>query len=170
MYCSKCGKEIPDGAKFCPGCGLTLTATVTGASAGYDKSPDAEPPRPRVGMWQAYKNMLKNWHFAGRASRQEYWLTVLCNFIIFGILIAAAIILFTIATPIAGIVPMIIFGGLALYSIIPILCLEVRRLHDIGKSGWWYWVGLVPWVGGLILFVFMVLPSRNTPDNPWHKG
>ncbi|MBR6124081.1 DUF805 domain-containing protein, partial [Candidatus Saccharibacteria bacterium] len=36
----------------------------------------------------------------------------------------------------------------------------VRRLHDIGKSGWWFWVSLIPVVGGIILLVFMFLDSQ----------
>ncbi len=40
----------------------------------------------------------------------------------------------------------------------------VRRLHDTGRSGWWYFIGFVPLIGGIVLMVFMVLdsdPDRN---------
>jgi uncharacterized membrane protein YhaH (DUF805 family) len=52
----------------------------------------------------------------------------------------------------------------SLINIIPALSVTVRRLHDIGKSGWWYLICFVPLIGGLILFVFTVLdsePDRN---------
>jgi len=139
-------------------------------NANYEKEPSAEPPRARVRMWQAWKNMLKNWHFAGRASRQEYWLNYLCNFIIIAVSAIAGIIMLTMGAPAAiGVGIFIALGLYTLYIIIPSLCLTVRRLHDQGKSGWWWWISFVPSVGGLILFILTVLPAKNTPDNPWHK-
>ena len=41
------------------------------------------------------------------------------------------------------------------------LAVQVRRLHDIGRSGWWVFIALVPLVGAIVLFVFDVLPSEN---------
>ena len=49
--------------------------------------------------------------------------------------------------------------GLILF--IPYLAIGVRRLHDIGKSGWWMLVGLVPFLGALVLIYFMVQPSKD---------
>ncbi|MEM8823188.1 MAG: DUF805 domain-containing protein, partial [Pseudomonadota bacterium] len=37
----------------------------------------------------------------------------------------------------------------------------VRRLHDIGRSGWWYWIYLVPFVGWLILLIMLCMPSEG---------
>jgi uncharacterized membrane protein YhaH (DUF805 family) len=51
---------------------------------------------------------------------------------------------------------MIIFS---LAIIVPNLALTVRRLHDAGYSGWLVLLGLVPYLGGLILLIFAVLPS-----------
>ena len=50
--------------------------------------------------------------------------------------------------------------------LIPTLAVSVRRLHDIGKSGWYYLIGLVPIVGSLILLVwFCTEGERNS--NGW---
>jgi uncharacterized membrane protein YhaH (DUF805 family) len=38
--------------------------------------------------------------------------------------------------------------------------MSVRRLHDINYSGWYLLIGLIPYVGGLALFVFYLLPSE----------
>ena len=37
----------------------------------------------------------------------------------------------------------------------------VRRLHDTDRSGWWVLISLLPLIGGLILFVFEVLPGTQ---------
>jgi uncharacterized membrane protein YhaH (DUF805 family) len=49
---------------------------------------------------------------------------------------------------------------------VPALAVTVRRLHDIGKSGWWYCIAFVPFIGGIILFAFTLLDSEPYA-NPW---
>ena len=43
--------------------------------------------------------------------------------------------------------------------IVPTLAVTVRRLHDAGYSGWLVLLSFIPWLGGLILFVFTLLPA-----------
>ena len=43
----------------------------------------------------------------------------------------------------------------------PSLAIGIRRLHDLGKLGWWYLIGLVPILGVLVLLIFFVLPSQK---------
>lgn len=40
------------------------------------------------------------------------------------------------------------------------LSVSVRRLHDTGRSGWWYWIFLVPFVGPIVLLIFLIIPSE----------
>jgi uncharacterized membrane protein YhaH (DUF805 family) len=52
---------------------------------------------------------------------------------------------------------------------VPGLAVACRRLHDIDKSFWWILIGLIPFVGGIILLVFACLPgtpgqNRYGPD------
>lgn len=47
-----------------------------------------------------------------------------------------------------------------LAALLPGLAAGVRRLHDIGKSGWWMLIGLVPIVGAILLFVFFCRDSQ----------
>jgi uncharacterized membrane protein YhaH (DUF805 family) len=57
-----------------------------------------------------------------------------------------------------------LLGGLyALALLIPGIAVAVRRLHDTGRSGWWILIGLVPFVGGIILIVFLV--QDGTPGD-----
>ena len=88
----------------------------------------------------ALKKYFTTWNFQGRSSRSEYWWPMLAVFI--GTCI-----------PILG-----ILVGLA--SIIPSICVFVRRMHDIGKSGWWFWLGLIPFVGPIVLIILCCQQSQ----------
>ena len=51
----------------------------------------------------------------------------------------------------------------SVYSIgvlIPSLALSVRRLHDIGRTGWWVLISIIPVIGVVVLLVFMLLDSE----------
>tara|TARA_Y100001934_G_scaffold75493_1_gene93897 strand:+ start:1098 stop:1562 length:465 start_codon:yes stop_codon:yes gene_type:complete len=104
-------------------------------------------------------------NFSGRASRTEYWgfwLTFIFVVFVFAFAIAMAAAINDILT--GGLA---IIGGLAYIAlIIPMLAVTIRRLHDSGRSGWWYLISFVPYVGGIILFVFTVLPSEQKV-NQW---
>ena len=90
-------------------------------------------------------------NFNGRARRSEYWYYVLAYAIISAVLNALAQYS-SIFTILSGIF------GLAL--ICPTLAVAVRRLHDIGKSGWYYLFALIPLVGAIILLVWFVKDSE----------
>lgn len=75
----------------------------------------------------------------GRASRSEFWWFVLFNF-------AGSFIL-----GLLGGIPGIIFS---IVVFLPALAVFIRRLHDTNRSGWWYWIALVPIVGFILLIVW----------------
>ncbi len=54
-----------------------------------------------------------------------------------------------------------------LVTIVPALAVLVRRLHDTGKSGWWVLIGFVPFVGTIVLFVFLGLGFRCRRQQVW---
>lgn len=100
-------------------------------------------------------------NFNGRARRSEFWYFQLMNFlIVIGLYILMGVAIATTQSAIVG----GIFGGLVviffLASFIPSLAVMVRRLHDIGKSGWWYFIGLVPLIGGIWLLVLFCTDSQ----------
>lgn len=81
-----------------------------------------------------YLKVLRQYaDFSGRARRKEYWMFFLFNMIF---AIAAVVLdnLFGIAFEDIGYGPIYILYMLAVA--IPGLALSVRRLHDVGKSGW----------------------------------
>jgi uncharacterized membrane protein YhaH (DUF805 family) len=114
-----------------------------------------------------YLKVLKNYAgFSGRARRTEFWMWGLFNLIINAVLVVLGLV--TGADT--------LFTGLsvvyALAIIIPNLAVAVRRLHDTGRSGWWILIGLVPFVGIIILIVFAVQDSQPGPNlyGPNPKG
>jgi uncharacterized membrane protein YhaH (DUF805 family) len=57
-------------------------------------------------------------------------------------------------------------GLFAVGMILPSLAVGVRRLHDIGRSGWWLLIYVVPLIGGIVLLVFAVRDS-NPGENAY---
>lgn len=93
--------------------------------------------------------------FKGRASRPEYWWFFLSYIVLYVIFLAIK-------------VPAIAYL-IALAYFLPLLAAAVRRLHDTGRSGWWYLIGLVPFVGIIILIVFLASqgnPGANAYGSP----
>ena len=105
--------------------------------------------------------------FRGRARRKEYWMFTLFNCIFIGV---GAMILFLIGNTISLTAGMVALGiSVAIYTLvllIPTLAVTVRRLHDTGKSGWFVLLNLIPYVGGLVLFIFMCIDS-DYGENKW---
>lgn len=102
--------------------------------------------------------------FSGRASRSEFWWFVAFLLLLF---ITLSIVDGAIVAPMLGAEPFDENAGqplqmlAALAVFVPTLALDVRRLHDIDRSGWWYLVGFVPFVGTLILLYWFVQPSTE---------
>ena len=100
-------------------------------------------------------------NFNGRARRKEYWMFYLF-YIIF--LIVAAVLDNILGTTFEFDGINIGYGYLyllfALAMIIPSLAVTVRRLHDVGKSGWMFLVALIPLIGGIWLLILMVRDSE----------
>jgi uncharacterized membrane protein YhaH (DUF805 family) len=93
-------------------------------------------------------------NFSGRASRSEYWYFVLCNFlIIIGLMALALFSTYLLGS--LGIAVFFLYFIYALIVFIPSLATVVRRLHDVNKSGWFYFVSLIPIVGGIWLLIIL---------------
>ncbi|GAB4181413.1 MAG: DUF805 domain-containing protein [Calditrichia bacterium] len=100
-----------------------------------------------------YVEVLKKYAvFDGRARRMEYWMFVLFNLIMSLIVNAVDWMLGT-----GG-----ILGFLYMIAVfIPSLAVSVRRLHDIGKSGWWMLLIFIPILGAIILIIFFIMDSQE---------
>lgn len=122
-------------------------------------------------FWNVIKNHYAD--FKGRATRKEYW-SFISAYIILTMIIGFFIGFFSaLHLAILSGIFLGIFILFALSIIVPSLALCIRRIHDIGQSGWWYLIGLVPYVGGIVLLVFYCLPSEKGENkwgpNPYNK-
>ena len=125
-------------------------------------------PAEMIGFVDAAKKaVMHNYaNFNGRASRSEYWWLFLFQMLVF---IPASILdgVTGIALIDAGFGvtygPFYILSLLGLF--LPALSAGVRRLHDSGRSGWWYFIWLVPCVGPIILLVFLIQDGQPHPND-----
>lgn len=97
-------------------------------------------------------------NFEGRARRKEYWMFALINTIIIIPLYIFSIYLIAEHNSFIGI---IIYCIYSLAILIPSLAVLVRRLHDIGKSGWMMLISFIPVIGGIWLLVLLVMDGDN---------
>ena len=112
--------------------------------------------------------------FRGRASRPEFWWFVLIYYIVILMPVVPLIALDSKSSldqpgfdeSVSGVAIFFVFltGVAVLAFIIPYLAAGVRRLHDTGKSGWWWLLGLLPF-GWIVLLVFLV----GEGDQGWNQ-
>lgn len=107
-----------------------------------------------------YLKVLRQYtDFNGRARRKEYWMFVLFNFI-FAIvaMLLDNLLGITYGGMPYGYGPIYTIYGLAVF--LPSLAVLIRRLHDIGKNGWWVFISLIPLAGGIWLLVLLATDSQ----------
>lgn len=111
--------------------------------------------------------------FSGRARRSEYWWFALLQFLVAITATAVDSTIFGTKSDSTGPIYAIAMLGLFL----PALAVAVRRLHDIGRTGWWFLIVLVPIVGVIVMLVFTTRdsesdnvygPSPKYPNRPAH--
>ena len=98
--------------------------------------------------------------FEGRASRSEFWWFFLFTGIAYIIAMIIDVILFGFElsdpTPISWALQFAVF--------LPSLAVIVRRLHDIGKSGWFYFIALIPIIGLILIIVWFCSDGEPVPN------
>ena len=111
-----------------------------------------------------YLKVLKEHYldFNGRARRKEYWMFVLIN-----ALISWSFSLLDLA--IGSNVFFLLSVVYSLLVVIPSLAVTVRRLHDVGKSGWFYLLIFLPIIGWIWLLVLFCTDSEHGP-NKWGEN
>lgn len=103
--------------------------------------------------------------FSGRASKREFWGFALFSAVVEIAILFVAVIMFAINESLGSIFNLLCWlFGIALF--IPDLSVGVRRLHDTGKSGWWYLISVIPLIGWIWLIILWCQASVNE-DNQW---
>jgi len=148
MICNICKTNNPDSiSKFCSNCGHSLDENTSLQTA------ETTAELPMIGFGEAIGRAFSNYfNFRGRATRAEYWWFFLA---------AQLISLISLIPFVGGIISLL--GSL--FIIIPSISLGARRLHDIGRTGWWQlvWVGVL--FGGAAFFVATLAATFGIDDN-----
>lgn len=154
--CPKCGQRIPISERYCPYC-------------RHMKNIPLPLDAYELGFIENFKNCVvhKYADFEGRASRGEYWHFMLIYQLIVAIIlfICAAI---SYVIPVSGTtgvsLGLVILFVLSIGFIIPGVAVAVRRLHDVGWSGWPILLALVPFVGIPVVLILMALPGKTVSN------
>lgn len=121
--------------------------------------------KPSVGFVEAGKLYFNNiTNFSGRSRRSEYWMA--CLFLMV-VSVVGGFLLCVVAAMLGEVGAFIVGAVTLVWSLVTTLAslsLCVRRLHDVGRSGWWYLLGLIP-LGSIVLLVWCCTDS--TEDNQW---
>ncbi|MER8572293.1 DUF805 domain-containing protein [Mesorhizobium sp. M1338] len=149
------------------------STTISSPPGGQLGRTDENRSTRSTGLWAYFRNTvsLNYFNFNGRARRKEFWAFWLCfNLVLvtlpgFGILVNLAINGFGInaGRTSIGFLPAIVF---LLAFGLPWIALTVRRLHDIGLSGWLVLICFIPVIGEAVLLVFGLIESQ-VGENPW---
>lgn len=131
---------------------VSLFLFVLGLLIDYNR-PKEEAKKPcdenYVYPYKENKTITGYFSFSGRVGRTEYW-----TFIILGGMVCGGFL--NIAIAIQSVIYLIIFAIFVYMS----LCMNAKRLHDIGLSGWYQLIGLIPVIGQILLLWRYVTPSQ----------
>ena len=107
-------------------------------------------------LMSAVKTVLNNYaNFNDRSGKGEFWWWTLAYFIGYAVLVFVGGVL-NLGTILAGVF------GLAL--LVPNIAVSVRRFHDIGKSGWWVLIFLIPLINIIAVIYFFVIVDSDGPN------
>lgn len=151
MYCSACGEQNLDADAKCHQCGAALQAAP--AISGT--------PMPAKKPFAYYSGCFKQYfQFKGRARRAEYWWFFVVNLI--------PAVTLSLLDRMLGLVSEstgygLISGLYIAVAFIPSLAVTVRRLHDTGRSGWWFLLSLIP-VINIVLIILLALDGAKSAN------
>jgi uncharacterized membrane protein YhaH (DUF805 family) len=166
MFCGACGFANSVSSRFCVSCGSQMPklgeTTVLPPPAAVDALPTDSIQQTikedgflgfapkKMSFGETIKHCFKNYaNFKGRASRSEYW-----YFYLFGILV-----LFVIAMVSAALYSLVVLGLL-----LPFISVLTRRLHDTGRSGVKALFLFVPFIGGILLLIWLCKAGDKTAN------
>jgi uncharacterized membrane protein YhaH (DUF805 family) len=150
--------------------------STPGSYPASQHTPGSFAPAPRAylqgapaGFGEAVREGLRNGLvLRGRASRSAFWWFVLFQGAAFAIWLVISLPLAASkgnsSASAAGVAVALVFGIPFLYLELASWTLFVRRLHDTDRSGWWWLIGLVPYVGAVVLLIFALLKGTPGPN------
>ena len=175
MNCKKCGRELPKNCVFCPDCGEPVPLNENN---GVNNAV-VETEKVKLSLWETFKISIGNCYkdfTKGRASRKEFWSTVLFTFLLFLAVEALVIVFSTIIVALGQdslssgtIISFIIFYILlmplfviAFFLGLTLMRLTFKRMHDVGQP---WGVALIPIYNIVMLFI----PGTKGPNKYGEK-
>lgn len=185
VVCTKCGVLVGDGNRFCPNCGAEPDPlAVICVKCGYELKPlkskgikttnytifrnNNTTNHDKGFDWAVKTCFSKYTTFSGRARRREFWYWYLfsCLATIITFLLSCLLALIFSGSDMGAAEIFIILNGIwSLVVFLPNLAVTVRRLHDAGHSGWYYFISIIPLIGVILLLV--ALCTDSVEDNQY---
>lgn len=137
MFCPKCGTENANDAKFCTGCDMLVYMRMFGRGAPVSNAPSLPNATDPMTFGKAISTCFTKYvDFSGRASKPEFWW-----FYLFTVLLSWVAIIVDSSE--------VLYAVVSLGLMLPTLAAGARRLHDTGRSGWWWLlaftiIGIIP--------------------------
>lgn len=161
-------RPVSSGTKvdFIPNAGAATDVFILDVSGGYaptGMAANVAYTGEDLGLWDYFKKVMgKSLSGEGRARRKEYWSFALFTFLVFTVLTVAMLVTVGTASRIAplGALFLLLAVGVSLIFVPASITVMIRRLHDIGMSGWLYLLVLIPYLGAIFLFVCALIPSQ----------
>ena len=190
--CPVCGEQMEADATLCPHCHEAVGSSAATAPRTPQSTPGRapqparqQPRRPSdylpfadrasdeqladtagAGMLQYYfvDTFFKHYaDFRGAIGRKKFWMSYLFYLLAYCAVFGLDLLLF----PHTSFLLTLLFS---LGLIVPVLALMTRRLHDIGKSGGWIFISLVPFVGGIWLLLLLAREGRTQSRSVRARG
>lgn len=152
-FCTKCGKPIQDNIKFCPHCGAAVETVSSGQVSSYQSVSSAVNRTPSYQSQQRHNIRSDYFSITGRISRKTYVRRFL---ILMAISIVCHIAFMLDVTFIS-----VLASCLVLIPCVSSIILAVRRFHDVGKSGFYWLLFLVPVAN--IFALYLLFGKNGTP-------
>ncbi|HVW90987.1 MAG TPA: DUF805 domain-containing protein [Devosia sp.] len=107
--------------------------------------------------------LLRYFEFSGRSTRRQYWS--------YGFMVGVVYAVASVIDAVVGTSPephrpgfFVVFVGI--FHVVPSLTVAVRRLHDVGRSGWWYLLTFIP-IANLFLFYWLGFQKSEPGSNDY---
>ncbi len=149
MYCTKCGHQVSLHANYCGSCGEAFNNKLS----EKDETNDSRDQMAlgTVKWWNFLANLFK-----GRLGRLDYFLLTWVSFVVFFLGIGILLEIIPGAESFLGSLAVVVFVALVVLG----LSGSIRRLHDMGSSGWVILIGFIPLIG--FIFSLVLLFSVGT--------
>ncbi|MBR4031078.1 MAG: DUF805 domain-containing protein [Clostridia bacterium] len=148
VYCTNCGMYFEENVQVCPNCGTNLDELEFETKRKFIRVREMSFENAIIAFWEGYFN------FQGRSRRREFWYAAICNWLIaLAISILGAITIRQLAS-----VMEFMFTAMV---VLPNLAVAIRRMHDIGKSGFILLVSFIPVIGPIWLLILLARDSEK---------